>query len=196
MGSQKRQAFSRGGFFRGFFEWVWDVFLGENGHDTAWGAVREATLRECITAPLARMSLERDDLIYAPDQVLVVRGMVCAQLEVFRGGKDPTVLPAAMPVTGEEPLFFLVGMALAGPVQKQVLHQVVTLAQGGCWNEFCVVTLPFPRRERASKQHRQCGPSPRRPYPRYVVELLTYPDNVGACLPSYSFPWQGQDGDT
>ena len=76
--------------------------------------------------------------MYAPGLVLVVRGTVCAQLEAFGGGKDPTVLSAAMPVTGEEPLFFLVGMALAGPAQKQVLHQVVTLAQDGWRNEFCV----------------------------------------------------------
>ena len=80
--------------------------------------------------------------MYAPALVLVVRGTVCAQLEAFGGGKDPTVLPAAMPVTGEEPLFFLVGMALAGPAQKQVLHQVVTVAQDGCWNAFCVVGRP------------------------------------------------------
>jgi hypothetical protein len=100
----KRQAFSRGDFFRAFFEGVWDAFLGGNGYDVLWGAVREATLSEWVTAPLARMSLEEDDLMYAPGLVLVVSRTVCAQLEALWGGKDPTALPATMPVTGEEPV--------------------------------------------------------------------------------------------
>jgi len=139
MGSGKRQAFSRGGFFRAFFEGVWDAFLGGNGYDVSWGVVREATLSECITAPLARMSLERNDLMYAPALVLAVRRTVCAQLEALWGGKDPTALPATMPVTGEEPVPFLTGMALAGPAHKQVQHQVVASAQRCCCDDFQVV---------------------------------------------------------
>jgi hypothetical protein len=59
-----------------------------------------------------------------------------------------------------------------------------------------VVTLPSYKRERASKQHRRGGLFPKEPRLERVVEPLTRLDNRGACLPDYSFPWQGQDGDT
>jgi hypothetical protein len=46
MGSGKRQAFSRGRIFDGYFERVLGVYLGGNGREATWGGVREATLSE------------------------------------------------------------------------------------------------------------------------------------------------------
>lgn len=51
------------------------------------------------------------------------------------------------------------------------------------------VTLPFPRRERASKQRQRGGLFPGEPRLQRVARPLTRLDNLGACLPDYSFSW-------
>ena len=51
------------------------------------------------------------------------------------------------------------------------------------------VTLPSPTRGRASGHHQRGGLFPGEPRLKRVVEPLTDPDNVGACLPDYSFSW-------
>ena len=49
------------------------------------------------------------------------------------------------------------------------------------------MTLLSPSRGRASEQHQRGGLFPGEPRLKRVVEPLTYLDNVGACLPDYSF---------
>ena len=58
------------------------------------------------------------------------------------------------------------------------------------------VTLPSYKRRQASKQRQRCGLSPKRPYPRSVVDPLSCVDNIGACLPYYYLTWTSQDVDT
>src|SRR5260370_31886331 len=104
MGSGKRQAFSRGGNFRGLFEGVLSAYLRRNGREAPLRATREATLSECITAPLARLSLDGEEQIFRCSLCgalsLAVRWKVCAQLEPFGRGKDPAALPAIIPLAG------------------------------------------------------------------------------------------------
>lgn len=108
MRSQKRQALARGAFFGGECEQFWGTLLGRSGGEAAWRAGREATLSECITAPLARLSLA------------AARDTVGGQLQTLAGGKNLAALPDAVPVVGEEPAAFLPGVALAGPAQEQL----------------------------------------------------------------------------
>jgi hypothetical protein len=49
---------------------------------------------------------------------------------------------------------------------------------------------------RASEQRQQRGLPPEGPALEAVVELRAHSNNGGACLPYYSLPWLGQDGDT
>ncbi len=58
------------------------------------------------------------------------------------------------------------------------------------------VTLLSPNGRQASEQHQRGGPFPEEPRLERVVEPLTYSDNFGACLPSYSLTWTSLDGDT
>jgi hypothetical protein len=59
-----------------------------------------------------------------------------------------------------------------------------------------MVTLPSPKRGQASEQRQHDSLSPRRPYPRYVGEVLTHSDNRWACRPSYYFSELDSDVDT
>src|SRR5260370_40720071 len=85
MGSQKRQGFSRGRILRGWFEWGLGAFLGSNGSDAAWGAGREATLRKCVTAPLASLTLLNNRML-TPDDFVVDRGIVWGTIIFFTQG--------------------------------------------------------------------------------------------------------------
>ena len=52
-----------------------------------------------------------------------------------------------------------------------------------------IVTLLSPSRGLASGHHQRGGLFPGEPRLKRVVEPMTDPDNVGACLPDYSFSW-------
>jgi hypothetical protein len=85
------------------------------------------------------------------------------------------------------------------PIRRRRQHQALLELQS--YSEEMLmspieVTRPFPRRERAPRQHRRGGLFPGEPRLKRVVEPPTDLDNVGACLPDYSLTWQGQDGDT
>jgi hypothetical protein len=55
---------------------------------------------------------------------------VCAQLDSFGGGKNPSGIFGLMPVAGQEPVSRFVGMALARPVYEALLYEIIVLAHG------------------------------------------------------------------
>ena len=63
--------------------------MAQKGSNAPWGAVREAMLSECITAPLARMSLD------------TVRWPVRVQLEIVQREKDAFSLFDTLPAVGK-----------------------------------------------------------------------------------------------
>ena len=46
---------------------------------------------------------------------------VCAQLDPFGGGKNPSGMIGVMPVAGQEPVLCFAGMALARPSHEALL---------------------------------------------------------------------------
>ncbi len=65
-----------------------------------------------------------------------------AQLGPIGSGKDPGLLPDAMPVASEEPVTSLLGMTSSRPVQEQLLHQFVVCPQAGGFDDPVIVGGP------------------------------------------------------
>src|SRR5712691_7906554 len=68
--------------------------------------------------------------------------LVCAQLDPVVGSKDPSMVPVAMPVAGQEPVACFARMALARPVDEPLLHQIIVPAHGCCWDDSGIVGCP------------------------------------------------------
>src|SRR5436305_5461373 len=76
MGGGKRQAFSSAAFLQDFFAAHFGLFGRRFTASTACGAMREATLRKCVTAPLAQLSLLVKIVRVCMEESLLVNSIV------------------------------------------------------------------------------------------------------------------------